>query len=117
MNMSQNQLRATMFGERNLNFSAFAQTTPATASTASSFTDVLGGLVSAFTPAAQAAVTTAISPNQTSLMSEYLQGKLPGYTINSAGQLVPVSTASSSNWILPVVLVGGVVAVFLMMHH
>lgn len=118
MNMSQNQLRQTMFGERNFNFSAFAQATPATASTASSFSDVLAGIVTAFTPAATTAVTQAIAPaDQASAMSLYLQGKLPGYQISpTTGQLVPITASSTSSWLLPALLAGGGLLLFLILR-
>ena len=51
-------------------------------------------------------------------MALYLQGKLPGYTINSAGQLVPAGASGGlSSWLPLILLAGGGLALFLVLRH
>lgn len=73
-------------------------------------TDAVSGIIKAFTPVAQAAVNRQTSTNlNAALIQQYLQGKLPGYTLNTqTGQL------QKSSPIITIAIIGGAALILLM---
>lgn len=60
--------------------------------------------------------TAALTPSQQSSLNQaYLQGKLPGFTMNAAGQLVPVAKPSSD--LTPLLVLGGLALVVLIVSR
>jgi len=85
-------------------FAAFADTPPV-AATGNFWQDNISGVVRTFTPAAAA----AIGGKNAALMQQYLQGNLPGYQLNSQGQLMK----KSPPWI-PIAIAGAGVLVLVL---
>jgi|SRR5882672_1074585 len=76
---------------------------PAAASSGNSVIDAISGIIKAFTPAASAAAAgKPAAPTASSALQQFLQGRLPGASINSSGQVVQASPMA------PILIIGGV---------